>query len=236
EHIMRFSAGKSFRRNDIYGQHYSVTWPGGYFRGTDGLPPQSVVNYELEYRTLAVPQHTIKIEAFQMRLKDAYFQNIIGSGPQIVKATTDNEYLIRGYIGEIQGWLFNDALRWYANITLYHAVDDTANLRMSDVPRYTMNEGIQYLPMDDLYLSLDVHHQDGFKAVTDTTITDNVNSLPEATGVGSFTTVDSKIGYSPCEDVELSLSVENLFNDRHYEFPLHQQWGRTLYVGVRIKW
>ena|GEM_PF-6918721 len=236
KNTLRFSAGKSYRRAAIYNQHYLVTWPGGYFKGTSDLPSQTMINYELEYRNRMIPAHTLKVETFQSKLKDVYFNEFTGPGPQIEVSTTDNEYLIRGVISGIEGSLAEDIFKWYSNVTVYKAVDDTANMRMVDVPRYMFNAGVRFSPCDIVYFSADAHYQDGFEAITDATVTDSVNGIPAGTSVSSFTTVDAKIGYLPAEDIELSISVENLFNNQHFEFPLHQERSRTFYVGLRIYW
>ncbi|MCP4713457.1 MAG: TonB-dependent receptor [Planctomycetes bacterium] len=236
KNIFRFSTGRSYRSSDIYNRHYIVTWPGGYFKGSADLPAQIVKSYELEYRTHLIEKHTLKIEAFQSKLEDAYFNDFIGPGPQIEKSTTDHDYIIRGLIGEIEGVPVQDVINWYANFTLFDAEDDTSGLEMADVPEFMLNAGVRYYPIEQVYLSVDAHYQDGFGAISDSSVTDSVNGIPGGTSVNSFTTVDLKVGSFPWENVEVSVSIENLFNDQHFEFPLHLERGRTLYAGVRIYW
>jgi len=236
KNIFRFSAGRSYRSSDIYNRHYIVTWPGGYFMGTADLPAQINKSYELEYRTHLIAKHTLKFELFQSKLEDAYFNDFVGPGPQIEKSTTDHDYIVRGLIGEIEGTPIKDVINWYANFTLYDAEDDTSGVEMADVPEYMLNAGVRYYPIEQAYLSMDAHCQDGYGAVSDSSVTDSVNGIPGGTSVDSFTTVDLKVGYFPWENVEVSVSIENIFNDQHYEFPLHLERGRTLYAGVRIYW
>ncbi|MCP4710527.1 MAG: TonB-dependent receptor, partial [Planctomycetes bacterium] len=175
KNIFRFSTGRSYRSSDIYNRHYIVTWPGGHFKGSEDLPAQINKSYELEYRTHLIDKHTMKFELFQSTLEDAYFNDFVGPGPQIEKSTTEHEYVIRGLISEIEGHPVQDVINWYANFTIYDAQDDTADMEMADVPEFMVNAGVRYSPIKQVYLSMDGHYQDGFGAISDSSVTDSVN-------------------------------------------------------------
>jgi outer membrane receptor protein involved in Fe transport len=233
KNTLRFSVGNAYRRNDIYDMYYYVDLGGPYFHGGGPkLEQQRVRNYELEYRTQLIPNHTVKVGLFKSKYKNFTYAT---GFPEITISSSGNKYTIRGFTLEIDGEPVKDKFKWYANYTYYDAKDVTNHIRMEDVPRFMFNAGVQYFPIKNLYLSTDLHYQDGCEDVV-LAASDGINGIPSNTEIPAFTTVDAKIGYFPKENIELSISVENLFNDKHYEYPGHSERGRTLYAGVRIVW
>jgi len=238
KNTLRFSFGESYRRPDIYVMHYYVDFGGGgYFRGGGfDLPSQTAVNYELEYRTRIIPDHVFKAELFQSRFENLYSYQTLTDPLRIRRIGSENKYVIKGFVIEIEGTPWENVFKWYANYTCYQGKNTKANLAMTDIPDYMFNVGFQLFPAKNLYISMDAHFQDGFSAVVDPSITENVTGLPDGTSVKAFGTVDTNIDFFPHKNIELSISIENLLNNQHYEFPLHLKRERTVYGGIRIIW
>ncbi len=238
KNALRFSLGESYRRPDIYVMHYYVDFGGGgYFRGGGfDLPYQKAMNYELEYRTQIIPDHVFKVELFRSKFENLYSYQTLTDPLRIRRIGSDNKYVMKGFILEIEGSPWENIFKWYTNYTYYNAKNITANLAMTDIPDYMLNIGFQIFPVKNLYISMDAHFQDGFSAVVDPSITENVTGLPHGSSVKAFGTVDSNIDFSPHKNIELSISIENLLNNQHYEFPIHFKRGRTVYGGIRIAW
>ncbi len=229
--IVRASVGRSYRKPHLYNQYYIVTFPGGIYQGDPALRSQHAIHYEAEYRTRSIPRHNFKLSYTRSIFEQVYFNHytVTGGFMSIRKSSTDHVYLIHTYIAEIDGMPVRDVLKWYANVSFYYAKDDTISRKMADVPEYMCNAGFQYFILKDLYLSMDYHYQDDVYPVE--AGTDGVNGIPAA--IESFHVVDAKIGFSPRKGLDLGLSVENLFNEKHREFPVVPERTRTLYAEAR---
>ena len=237
KNTLRGSIGRSYRRPGLYAMYYDVTWPGGYFRGGGpNLPVMTALNYELEYRTQIVPNYSIKMELFLSRFAKIPTQNVTFPGPKINIAASNHEYVIKGFIWELEGAPVKDTLTWYANLTYMGGQDMTSGVTIVDIPEFMFNAGFKYFPTEKVYATLDGHYQNGFRAVADPSVTDDLTGLPPGTSVPSFITGDAKLGYHLTKHAEIGLSVENLFNDLHDEFPYGTIRGRTLYADCRIVW
>ena len=235
KNTLRGSIGRSYRRPGLYGQYYNVEWPGGYFRGAPGLPAETALNYELEYRTRIIENYSLKMEVCQSRLAQIPANNITFPGPKITIAPTTHEYVINTFIWELEGVAIENVLKWYTNMTIYDGQDITSHVSMVDIPDSMFNIGFQYAPTEKLYFTMDGHYQGSFQAV-DQSVTDPVIGLPPGTSVPQFLTVDAKVGYFLTKNAEIGLGVENLFNDRHVEYPLCPLRSRTLYAECRVTW
>jgi len=237
KNTMRGSIGRSYKRPGIYDKYYEVTWPGGYYRGGGpNLPAQVALNYELEYRTQVTPNYSLKFEVCQSRFTNITTDDIRYPGPQINVIASDHAFVINSFIWELEGTPIKDVLKWYANMTILAGEDVTANVAMVEIPDSMFNIGFQYSPTEKIYCTMDGHYQSSFRAVDDASVTTDVTGLPPGTSVPGFITVDAKVGYHLTKRAEIGLGVENLFNDRHIEYPLCPLRTRTLYAECRVVW
>jgi outer membrane receptor protein involved in Fe transport len=264
-HFLRFSYGTAFRNpsfiesylskdSDISDQispqlpYNSVVVEA---RGNPGLSPEKITSYEAGYEALLNKRIRCKLDFFYDQLKDfVFFQTVsykdisyllgLPTGSLIVPS--EQSYLNEGK-ASAKGFEFGlDVLvnKWLGALANYSYQDITCEgdnpatpenekgQTTGTAPRHKVNAGLRFEPKTHLSANLMMHH-----------VSQTEWNEDWAYGkVDPYTFFNIRLGYAILDGtIETSLSVFNLFNNKHFEYPGYDKDGNPCaghQIGRRV--
>lgn len=201
-------------KEEVYGSTVS--------KGTPQVESEDVIAYEAGYRIKPTSKTLFDITTFYNKYSKLITYEDIGGIP-----TVGNLGYGQSYGGEISGkWQVTDDLRMEASYDYLET-----NLYISD---NSTDDTSVLAPYDALKLSEGRSPKNQFRLRSYYNITpkvefDNmlyyVDSLPSAKavttdekGIPSYVRLDTRLGYLPTKNLDLSVGIRNLLDDRHSEF------------------
>lgn len=229
DQTVRVSVAQAFRNPTLLESYLQSATPTPPFTligvGNPDLKPEGVTSYEVGYRTTLTQRVTVGLNLFYNEYSDLIINTRVFAPPDIIIGFA-NGMDARGVGGEpdldilVTGWLSLFANYSYQQITdkddnpITASVNEQDRVRR-DTPRHKVNVGTRMTFSGGWSGSLSASWVDA----TERLITDLAGNEYLAT-VDSYTVVNGRIGYSYWKErAEASLSVFNIFNDSHYEYP-----------------
>jgi iron complex outermembrane receptor protein len=209
---------ESFQRLDII----LPSLPINQIVGNRGLDHEQIGSYEAGYTTLLFGHIKGEITLFYNQLSDLINSQLAEGDPTIL--TYFNRGKAQVYGGEIGGeLLLRTWLITFANYA-HQQVDDKSPLPIRRAaPRHKINAGIRIQPGNGLTADLLIHYVSKIK------YPEPLGNPGQTRGTDAYTLVNLRAGYRLLHDkAELVLSVFNLFNDIHREYPLGDE------IGIRV--
>jgi iron complex outermembrane receptor protein len=229
DQTVRFSVAQAFRNPTLLESYLQSATPTPPFTligaGNPDLKPEGVTSYEVGYRTTLTQRVTVGLNLFYNEYSDLIINTRVFAPPDIILSFA-NGMDARGVGGEpdldilVTGWLSLFANYSYQQITDKDDNPGTVSVNEKDrvrrdTPRHKVNVGTRMRFNGGWSASLFAHWVDD----TERLITDLAGNEYLA-AVNSYTLVNGRVGYAfRKERAEASLSIFNIFNDRHYEYP-----------------
>ena len=225
DQTLRLSISQAHRNPALLESFIDISAPGVLLSGNPELKPEKVTAYEAGYRWAMTERVTLGGDLFY----NEYSELIVGSQtfvpPNTVISFMNGEDAW-GVGGELDlSVLLTDRLTLFTNYSHQRTttkVDNPFTVTVNeksrerrDTPRHKVNAGARMKFRNGLSANLLLHWVDG----TERLIKD-LSGNEYLASVRSYTTVDARVGYAFWKDnAEASLSVFNILNDRHFEYP-----------------
>lgn len=248
EHVFRASFAQSFRDPtqvesfiDIFGvQQVGPIQLGIVATGNRDLDPMQITSWELGYRgRYADGQVRVSADAFYNELEDII--EFLSPSPGIFTFTNVGD--ADSYGGELEvEYLWKPWLRASANYSFMYFRAQSDGVLGAHQMR---GDRIEAAPLHKVNVGLYADWENGWSAMlqmhyVDDLTENTLNPIPPPTSVvqhlDDYTRVDGRIAKRwENPDLEVSITLFNLFNDRHREFPLGQPLGRSVAVNGTLR-
>lgn len=271
-HFIRFSYGTAFRNpsflesyvykvSDITSQ-ISLELPSNTIVteaiGNSGLSPEKITSYQAGYEALLGRRVKCKLDLFYDQLRDfVFFQTTEYQDISYLLGLPTNSVLapsLQSYVNEgeatakgfefgfdvlVAGWLSGLANYSYQDITYESdnpaTTEDEKETTTKSSPRHKINAGLRFQPESHFSANLQMHHVSQREVRED-----------HAFGkVDPYTLFNLRLGYSVLDGrIETNLSVLNLFDNKHFEYPgydrdgnpgIGHEIGRRFVFGLSVK-
>ena len=236
---LRLCAGSSFRRPGFDENFYFVTWPGGWFKGANIgevtesgqvieanlLEPEKMTAYEAGIRITPSGSELIVVETFYNEVEDNIGYTVYESSDSTLNlgfANTGDKVTVKGIEAEYKRYL-TKRLSTFLNYTWQTATIEQENVGEEDwknVPEHKASGGVRYLGT----INVDAR----FRYVGEVAYQE-FSSTP----VDEYWTVDLALSHDLPSGMNVKLSVLNLLDDEHYEYPLYTTLRRRAIVSVQ---
>lgn len=228
-HDLRFSVAQAFRNPTLLESFLQSTTTGAVTVigvGNPDLEPEGVTSYEAGYRTTLAQRATLGVNFFYNEYSDLFINTREFVPPGTIILSFANGGTAWGVGGELDlDLMVTDWLTLFTNYSHQRITDRDDNpftLSVNeedrvrrDTPGHKVNAGARMRFKNGLSVNLLLHWVDG----TERLISD-LSGGEHLARVRSYTTVDGRVGYAFRKDkAEASLSVFNILNDRHLEYP-----------------
>lgn len=240
-HALRYGTGSAFRKASILETYAlsagAVPATSGIIQGQTQYPggrrrPERLNYHDLSYHGLLHKRLSLRLGLFHYAVRDLIILRKIQPSPPYqfaVRYENTQRLNISGAETELR-WAPVAALQAFGNASYqdlnYRSPIDTQRL---SVPRIKWNLGLTCEAASGLAGSLVLRHGGAKKAQFGIPGNDGVVRFMD---IGSYTTLDTKLGYSAPYSggtLELSLTVLNLLDDKHIEYPVSD--GSNSYFG-----
>lgn len=212
------------------------------YTGSDKVKAENMIAYELGYRIKPTYKSLIDIAGFYNK----YNKLRTWEGPATSSSIVDNNGKGYSYGLEVNG-------KWQATDKLLLEVSYDYLQLKTKVSNFSTDNSSIVSSVDSLKISEGQSPQNQFRFRSFYNLTSNIefdNILyyvdPLPTGAGnrlnqkglpSFVRFDTRIGYQPLKELELSFGIQNLFNKHHREFKpatynRQTEMGRMIYGKV----
>lgn len=230
-HTFRLSGGTSFRNPTFTENFLNLTAGPITFLGNQGADSEKIATGEIAY-SQRFERVKNRLIVFLYEIRDAIEASppnprVFGNGGRILAYGTElsTELFLHANVSAKANYSFE-------RLRTRGLVDDTLSV---NAPRHKINTGLNY-------------HRDGFSVyawthwVRETEWnTATVGTPPALERVPDYVLLNTNVAYTlpgSLKHVELSLSVFNLFNDVHFEFPQGlggEKIGRRILGKIRIQ-
>jgi len=230
---LRASVGHAFRPPTIYELYR--TWRGWstLYKGNPGLKPETMWSYELGIEHYLFNKQTkISVTGYRNDIEDLIYSKIEDS-----TKTRTNAGKARTYGLELE--VYQKIATWLNVWTNYTYTQS----RIKDNPTDPESEGKQVpeIPKHTWNFGIDTH----YKWITGSIIgryfskiyTDPHNKDKEEGVYGTYEPafiMDAKVVITPIKCMEFSLSVDNIFNKRYYEY--YKTDKRTFFAEIKFRY
>ncbi|MFZ1829792.1 MAG: TonB-dependent receptor [Candidatus Competibacteraceae bacterium] len=217
------------------------------FQGNPAFAAETLIAYELGYRTWPTQRLSLDVTAFYNEYED-----LRALEPRPDLATLEGGYLqvpfwfVNGVKGQAHG--FELAANWQAadrwRLQLAYS---WLRVRLRDQPGFselipTVRDGSQPRQQISLWSSFDIRHDlefDLWLRYVDEMPDLAVGTLERTASVDAYYSINARLGWRPRKDLELSLVGTNLLGPSHVEFvqetlPFPEQVERSVYG--QMKW
>ncbi|MBN2383816.1 TonB-dependent receptor [bacterium] len=223
----RLSAGQAYRKPNIVELYYYVDInEGQYFTGDEDLKPELLTSYELGYRQLFQGKYNVSLDLFYQQAKDIVGYSE-GYDPELGKdyLAFANVMSLSGYGAELAlDARLNTNLSAFANYSYQQFTDDDTDEDIKTAPQNKFNLGVRYLTRDKWSFDLRFHH------VSETE--DWV--APITTKLDAYSVINASIQKDLFNDnLRIAVSVYNLTDSGHYEYPDYTEMHRKLVLSFR---
>ncbi len=197
--------------------------------GNQDLDAERIVSYEAGYTTLLFGRIKGEITFFYNRLSDLINSQPAEGDPMIL--TYFNRGKAQVYGGEIGGeLLIRTWLITFANYAHQQVDDDSPPPIRRAAPRHKVNGGVRIQPGNGLTADLLIHY------VSKINYPETLDNPGQTRETDAYTLVNLRTGYRFLQDkAELVLSVFNLFNDIHREYPLGDEIGTRVLGTLNLR-
>jgi outer membrane receptor for ferrienterochelin and colicin len=228
-HTFRLSASRAHRNPSLFESYLDITAAAGPITfvtvGNRDLDPEGITSYEIGYQASFPKRTTLGVNLFYNEYSDLVIGRTTVAPPNVI-TTFVNGPDAWGMGGELDlnvavtEWLALFANYSYQRIT--DKEDNPSTLTINeknrvrhDTPQHKANFGTRMKFENGLSANLILH----WAGRTEWLIPDLSGNEYRAE-VAPYIIFNTRIGYSFWRDrAEASLSVYNLFNDRHFEYP-----------------
>jgi iron complex outermembrane receptor protein len=197
-----------------------------FIRGGPDFESETGDTYEIGYRGTPGSRLTVSLTGFYTRLDDLRGGRLAPGGGAFIANT------VEGHTSGIQAWVMCQAApRWRLMAGLLELHQDLRDksgngdlngpANLGNDPRHTLKLRSSWRVTDMIDMDIDWRY---------------VSSLAYLTTVPAYSATDVRIGYRPTRDLEISVTVSNLFDRDHVEFDEHgfpAEIPRSTYGQVR---
>lgn len=195
-------------------------------RGGPDFDSETGDTFELGYRASPGARLTVSLTGFHTRLDDLRGGRLAPGGGALIANT------VEGDTSGIEAWAMwqaTPAWRLMAGFLELHqdlrTKDGSGNINgpagLGNDPRHTVKARSSWRMSDAIDLDIDWRY---------------VSSLSYLTTVPAYSATDLRLGYRPTRDLELSVTVSNVFDHEHVEFDEHgfpAKIPRSTYAQLR---
>ncbi len=221
-HTLRVSAGSAFRSPTFVESYAYINnssfFPGITFTGNKDLRPEKINSYELGYQMPLFERVKGKIDLFYNELSDLIAETTTMGVPiQSTYVNSGDAIALGGEMGvDID---IAKGLSGLLNYSYQNSYDLPNNNQITTVAHHKANAELRAKFDNGLSQNVIVNY------VGETSWTDE--DLPP------YTLINTRTGYTfPGGNMEVYLSVFNLFRDLHYEDPIGEEIGRKIMAGM----
>ena len=186
------------------------------------LKPEKLRAYELGLRWQPNDNHMINVEYYYNEITDILeliVYDLVPPGiPNLGVANTDTKNIFQGIELEVKNQ-YSDSLSSFINYTYQWGIDGSGN-DLNNLPKNKFNAGISYLGA--VNIDARIRHVSGV----------TFSEVP-TTPVEKYTTMDLAVSKALNNRFFLKLSVMNLLNDKHYEYPLYTKITRKTMLTLK---
>jgi iron complex outermembrane receptor protein len=227
EHLLWASASRVARTPGRVDR--DLFFPGNppfFISGGPDFESETGDTFEAGYRGTPGSRLSVSLTAFYTRLDDLRGGRLAPGGGAFIANT------VEGHTSGIEGWaMWQAAPRWRLMAGLLELHQDLRDksgngdlngpANLGNDPRHTVKLRSSWRATDMIDLDVDWRY---------------VSALSYLTTVPSYSATDLRLGYRPTRDLELSVTVSNVFDRRHVEFDEHgfpAEIPRSTYGQVR---
>jgi iron complex outermembrane receptor protein len=235
------------------------------YQGNQGLKPEGITAYEIGYHSTWTDHIKLDLNLFYNRYNDFilplrmvtfYGENEIFPGspgglfPRVIVSTFENRGKTRGIGGELNlDFSICDGISGFVNYSFLEITDEedepsTIEINEKDRvrpenPKQKLNAGLRFILKNGISLNLLAHWVDKTRKVVR-----DISGNTYLAFVDDYFIFNTSVGYTFWKKkAQLALSIFNLFNDKHYEYPLDTgspipgsaRIGRRVTVTLRVK-
>lgn len=211
------------------------------YLGNQGLKPEGITAYEIGYHSTWADHIKLDLNLFYhqyndfilpLRVVTFYGENEIFPGspgdlfPKVIVSTFENRGKARGIGGELNlDFSIKDGISGFINYSFQEITDEedepfTIEINEKDRvrpenPKHKLNAGIRFILKNGISLNLLAHWVDKTQKVVR-----DINGNTYFAFVDDYFILNTCIGYTFWKKkAQLGLSIFNLFNHKHYEYP-----------------
>jgi iron complex outermembrane receptor protein len=235
------------------------------YQGNQGLKPEGITAYEIGYHSNWTEHIKLDLNLFYNRYNDFisplrmvtfYGENEIFPGspgglfPRVIVSSFENRGKTRGIGGELNlDFSICDGISGFVNYSFLEITDEEdepstieineKNRVRPENPKHKLNSGLRFIFKNGISLNLLAHWVDKTQKIVR-----DINGNTYLAFVDDYFIFNTTVGYTFWKKkVQLALSIFNLFNHKHYEYPLDTsspipssaRTGRRVTVTLRIK-
>lgn len=218
----------------------------GSQQGSSSYRSEDLIAYELGYRIKPTNKTSIDVSTFFNSLSSLRTFEKVSTG----KYTAANKGYGESYGFEISSkWQVNESWKLeasydYLKATLHinnGSTDNTSNQSLELLegrnPQSQFKLKSFYNITPKIELDNILYYVSGLPMGGNSTYNPSTNSMNSGTGISSYFRFDTRLGYLPTKNLDLSIGVQNLFNQVHSEFNAailnnRTEIGRTFYAKV----
>ena len=236
-HIFRASVSRAFRDPSSIESFLDLSLSGIVATGDDELDSEEVTSFELGYQTRLLENRLeLKIDTFYNRLDEVIEFRLTSASSSGVEFDFFNAGKADAYGGEISlTYHLSDRLTTHFNYSYQElkARDDGVQSQLNEdgdvidsSPRHKINAGIYGEIENGLNGSVDLYY-------VDETTVGFFDPAPVEGELDDYTRVDARIGYKFIDpDIQVSLIIQNAFDDAHKEHPLGELLQRQVFFQI----
>jgi outer membrane cobalamin receptor len=227
--VLKTSYGEAFRA-PTFVELYADTWHGPIMHmvGNKELKPEKIKTYEIGLGHKFTRSLEGEINAFYNKTSDLIAMRtnvVILPGPPIpvTEFGYENKDKIetKGFEVEIKNELFSNNLKGFINYSYQEAKDEETGEDLDYAPNHKFNLGLN-LKVTNACMVNTIFHYVGERNYS-------------AGELDAYTVTDSKLSAKVLEDLELSISIYNIFDERYEETKYYPMPGRSWLAEVGYK-
>ena len=223
-------------------------------RGNQELKPEGITAYEIGYHSVWSDRIKLDLNLFYNRYNDFilplgmaafYEENEIFPGspgglfPKVIVSSFENRGKARGIGGELNlDFSIKKGISGFINYSFLEITDEEDESTTIDIdekdrirpenPKHKINAGLRFVFKNGISINLLAHWIDKTRKI----IRDSSGNSYLAS-VDDYLLLNTRVGYRFWKKkAEVALSIFNLFNDKHYEYPMDT--GSPLPDSARI--
>ncbi|MBN1380339.1 MAG: TonB-dependent receptor [Deltaproteobacteria bacterium] len=230
---LRTSWGQAFRAPTVYELYRKwISSTGRVYNGNPDLKPETVTAWDVGVTQGLWKGAKFSVTYFENRLKDLIYRKTVSS--------TQSDYVnagkarSKGVVLDLEQ-RFDQWLRLFANFTYTDArirensaKTATVDKRLTYLPKKLFNVGAEF-EKGRLAASITGRYVD--KRYSNDENTDEVDDV--FTSYDAFFTAEAKVSCKILDNAKISLAVDNLFDESHFEY--YQAPGRLWFAQVELK-
>jgi iron complex outermembrane receptor protein len=218
-HLLRLSAGTSFR-TPSFAELYTNTALGALLvRGNSQLSAEQIVSYDLGYEFPLSKRVKAKANLFYNAMDKLIGTKLTGLTYNYLN---NGERNTKGAETELD-FLITEHLKGFINHTVQDMRDEVNGGKYRGAPKNKINSGLRFASDKGLSINTTVHYVDDYEL--------------EQGKIQSYILGNARIGYMfPRKDLELGLSIYNLFHKVHREYPaVGDELGTLVTLSIDYK-